>query len=222
MTITLIFLAVLLFAFLGWILSRSFGTQPWATEGADIEPDQLPAFLTRPRIGLIVFLAAITSLFALTVSAYAMRMEISGDWIAVPTPPLLWLNTVILIVGSMALHRAWLAAGDPPRPEALRSGLLLAGACTVAFIVGQLVAWRQLTTSGYGFTGNPANSFFYLVTALHAIHVLGGLVAWVRTTRRVWRGGSAADVRSSVELCAWYWHYLLVIWAILFGLLLVT
>ena len=84
-------------------------------------------------------------------------------------------------------------------------------------MVGQLVAWRQLGAAGYFLATNPANTFFYLLTALHGLHVFGGLVALGRTGERC---GGGDDVRLSVELCAIYWHFLLVVWLLLFGLLL--
>ena len=64
---------------------------------------------------------------------------------------------------------------------------------------------------------NPANAFFYLLTALHGLHLLGGLVAWGSTTAKVWRGVDVGDVRLSVELCTVYWHFLLLVWLVLFG-----
>ena len=69
---------------------------------------------------------------------------------------------------------------------------------------------------------NPLNLFFYLITGFHGLHLLGGLVAWFRASVRLWRGAEVAKIRSSVELCAVYWHVLLLDWLVMFGLLLVT
>ena len=66
---------------------------------------------------------------------------------------------------------------------------------------------------------NAATSFFYLFTAVHGLHVLGGLVAWVRATARAWRGADPARARLGVELCATYWHYLLAVWVALYALI---
>jgi cytochrome c oxidase subunit 3 len=88
--------------------------------------------------------------------------------------------------------------------------------------LGQLVAWQQLNATGYFMAGNPANSFFYLLTALHGLHLLGGMWVWGRTTMRLFAGADARSVRLSVELCAVYWHYLLFVWVGLFALLLST
>ncbi|MAF48028.1 MAG: hypothetical protein CMM10_07190 [Rhodospirillaceae bacterium] len=104
----------------------------------------------------------------------------------------------------------------------MRDGLLWGGVLTFAFLAGQLFVWRQLADLGYYADSNSANAFFYLLTALHGLHMLGGLVAWWRSISRLRRGGSVADLRLSVELCTVYWHYLLLIWLILFGLLLMS
>ena len=64
-----------------------------------------------------------------------------------------------------------------------------------------------------------ATGFFYLLTAVHGLHVLGGLVAWGRSTRRAWKGRDLERLRLSVELCAIYWHFLLGVWIVLFVLL---
>jgi cytochrome c oxidase subunit 3 len=69
---------------------------------------------------------------------------------------------------------------------------------------------------------SPADAFFYLITGLHGLHVLGGLWVWARTTAKVWRGTEIEKVRLSVELCTVYWHFLLIVWVVLFGLLLST
>jgi cytochrome c oxidase subunit 3 len=79
-----------------------------------------------------------------------------------------------------------------------------------------------MDASGYFLTANPAYSFFYLLTALHGLHLLGGLWVWGRTTAKVLRGVEVGKVRLSVELCTVYWHYLLLVWLVLFAVLLQT
>ena len=88
-----------------------------------------------------------------------------------------------------------------------------------SFLVGQLLAWQQLNAEGYFLANNPANAFFYLLTGLHGLHLLGGLVALALTADKVWRGVDPGQVRLSVRLCAIYWHFLLALWLVLFTLL---
>ncbi|MCH8111528.1 MAG: cytochrome c oxidase subunit 3 [Proteobacteria bacterium] len=123
----------------------------------------------------------------------------------------------MLFLSSVAMQRAR-ASARRDELGGVKNGLFAAGLLTLGFLAGQLFAWQQL---GYN-SANPASVFFYLLTALHGLHLLGGLVAWIRTTAKVSRGVAAADVRLSVELCAFYWHFLLLVWLILFGLLLAT
>jgi cytochrome c oxidase subunit 3 len=99
----------------------------------------------------------------------------------------------------------------------------LGGAFAVAFLIGQLAAWRQLQAAGLYAASNPANAAFYLLTGVHAVHLLGGLVAWLRTKVRMLRDGrNLESVRLGVELCTVYWHFLLLVWLVLFVLLLKT
>jgi len=86
-----------------------------------------------------------------------------------------------------------------------------------------LFAWHQLSASGYFMAGNPAVAFFYLLTAVHGLHLLGGLFVWGKTTARMSnKAMELIDVRLSVELCTVYWHYLLLVWLVLFAVLLST
>ena len=98
-------------------------------------------------------------------------------------------------------------------------GLLAGSVSAVVFLIGQLLAWRQLNAAGYLPAANPANAFFYLITATHGLHLLGGLVALGRTTAKAWQGVEARRLRLSVELCTMYWHFLLLVWLVLLALL---
>ena len=200
---------------------RALTEKPWLVEGPVYQLHSgREFFLPRVVLGLRVFLAVVAVLFTLLVVAYADRMALA-DWRPLPEPWLLWPNTALLILSSIALQWACTAASRG-QIDGVRSGLLAAGVLAFAFLAGQLLAWQHLAASGYYAATNPANAFFYLLTALHGLHLSGGLVAWARTSAKVRRGFEAAEVRLSVELCAVYWHFLLVIWLVVFGLLLLT
>jgi cytochrome c oxidase subunit 3 len=173
--------------------------------------------LPAATIGLGVFLAVVSSLFALFISAYFMRMQVA-DWAQMPAPKLLWFNTGVLILSSVALQYAQVAARRG-RMEDVEYGLIAGGLFAVTFLIGQLFAWQQLNAAGYFLATNPANTFFYLFTGLHGLHLLGGLVALARTADKVWRRVEVGQVRLSVQLCAVYWHFLLALWLVLFSLL---
>lgn len=217
---------ILFFAGLGviaaWWLSRQrLGAKPWLEPGAAGETlGTGVSAIPNAKIGLGVFLAVVGSLFALFLSAYLMRMQLP-DWRPMPKPTILWINTGVLVLSSAAL--AWAQDAAARRDvDGVRTALLAAGAAMIAFLVGQLLAWRQLAGEGYFLASNPANTFFYLITAVHGLHLVGGLVALGRTILKAWRGVAIEALRLSLDLCAMYWHFLLLIWFVLFSLLFVT
>jgi cytochrome c oxidase subunit 3 len=139
------------------------------------------------------------------------------DWWSTPIPRLLWLNTAMLIVSSAAMQWAKTEA-ERGRDDAMRTALLAALATAILFLTGQVFAWRELTQAGYVLADNPANSFFYVITGMHGLHILGGLVALGRTTVKAWSAPASRSLRLSVDLCAVYWHFMLAVWLILFAL----
>jgi cytochrome c oxidase subunit 3 len=141
------------------------------------------------------------------------------DWRPAPESRLLWLNTFVLILSSLAMQWAQFTARRGLLAD-VKIGLLAGGITALAFLIGQVIAWRQLAAISLFDVTNPAIAFFYLITGLHALHLLGGLIAWGRTADKVWRlGFEVAKIRQSVELCTLYWHFLLAVWLVLFGLL---
>lgn len=196
--------------------------KPWETEGGTVVDLRDGAAFRLPpaTLGLRVFLAVVTVVFSLLIVVYADRMG-HRDWRPLSEPWLLWLNTAVLIFASFAFEWARVSARRG-RIDGVRFGLSAAGALTLAFLAGQLVVSQQLVALGYFAATNPSVAFFYLIAAVHGLHMVGGLVAWGRTAAKVWRGIGAAEVRLSVELCAVYWHFLLLVWLVLFCLLLLT
>lgn len=203
-----------------WLLRQTFNTQPWLNTAADDAMSGASLNTNTKTIALSTFLAVATSVFALFISAYMLRMQ-QPDWRPIEEPGLLWANTGFLVLASIAYHLTRNAAVKG-RDSMLKPGLAISGLLTFLFLVGQLAAWRQLTVSGYTLSSNVANAFFYLLTAVHGIHMLGGMWVWARSTIKVWSGAEADSVRLSIELCAVYWHFLLLVWIVLFGMLLST
>lgn len=220
MEFILIFLAAILAVFLGWLLKQSFNTSPWIPETVADRAHEAPFGANAKAVALTVLLAVITSFFALIMSAYTERMEL-GDWVPLTEPQLLWVNTGVLVAASLAFQWTRQAA-TKGQASRLMPGMLVTGALTIAFVAGQLFAWQRLAAGGETLSGNPANAFFYFLTGAHAVHILGGLYVWARATLRLAGGQPPAAVRQSIELCTVYWHFLLMVWLVLFGLLLST
>ena len=220
MEFILLVLAAILAVFLGWLLKQSFNTSPWIAEPVAETAHEAPLGAHAKSVALAVLLAVMTSFFALILSAYAERMKL-GDWAPLSEPQLLWINTGVLVAASFAFQWTRQAAvhGQSGR---LMPGMLVTGVLTAAFVVGQLVVWRGLLAAGATLSGNPANSFFYFLTGAHALHVAGGLYVWARATLRLGQGGDSVAIRRSIELCTVYWHFLLMVWLVVFGFLLST
>lgn len=193
--------------------------KPWEAVQARVDNLHQGGSFSLPtaKLGLRVFFAVVTVLFLLLIMAYGARMEFE-DWRPSPQLSLLWLNTAMLVLSSIGMQWAQIAARRDDI-GGVKNGLITGGVFAVAFLGGQILAWRQLGTMVAFDVTNPAIGFFYLITALHGLHILGGLVAWGRTSAKLWGGAGLARVRLSVELCTVYWHFLLLIWLVLFGLL---
>jgi cytochrome c oxidase subunit 3 len=145
-------------------------------------------------------------------------------WAPIVKPSLLWLNTTVLVLASGAMQ---IARNRVDRDDfgGVRVYFSVAGVLTVLFLAGQVLAWRQVAAAGDYGRGNPAFAFFILITAVHGLHLIGGMFVLARTIARVWRGAdklavvTRSKLRMSVQLCTTYWHWLLLIWLGLFALL---
>jgi cytochrome c oxidase subunit III len=218
MGVTILFFSGLALIAVWWLSKHRLASKPWMEQGSAGEfPGTGVSAIPVAKVGLGVLLAALGALFALFISAYLMRMQLA-DWRPVPKPTILWINTGVLMMSSAALQWAR-AAADRQSMQGVRTALLFAGIAALAFLAGQLLAWHQLTSTGYFLTSNPASSFFYLITALHGVHLLGGVIALGRSLVRAWRDVDFGPLSLGLELCSMYWDFLLLMWLILFGLL---
>ncbi len=201
--------------------------KPWLTAQGQVDNlhDGVAFSLPRAKLALRIFLAVVTVLFLLLTIAYAERM-VHEDWRPAPPLRLLWLNTAMLILSSVALQWArsaivraeTLPLSRPQEMEHVKWGLTAAGVFGSAFLAGQAVAWWQLDSMPFLDITNPAIAFFYLITGLHALHMLGGLVAWGKTAAGL-DNVDLSRLRLSIELCTVYWHFLLAVWLFLFVML---
>ena len=238
------FLLIALALMVWWLMLQKLQTKPWLVQGIAIDSNAdgaidaaFDATKHSPKtIGLGVFLVVVTALFALFAAAYHMRMAVP-DWTHLPLPKILWLNSALLAASSIALQWAWFTSARIERTRdgaalrddsTMRHGLVAAIGLTLAFLVGQVLAWRQLDVNGFYFSCTPASAFFYVLSALHGAHLLGGLLVLTKTTRSVYRPDCVSSIQTaaatslSIKLCALYWHYLLGLWLALYALLAFT
>jgi cytochrome c oxidase subunit 3 len=190
------------------------GEVEWAP---DAWPDSVQLREDQLRLGLWMFLATVTMLFAAFTSAYVVRRS-GSDWRQVALPSMLWINTAILAASSVAVEVAN-RRGLARRWNAATFALALAVACGLAFLAGQMVAWRQLVAAGVYLPTNPHSSFFFMLTGAHAVHIIAalGVLAWgLAATRSAWSNPRVWSAR--MDLCRTFWHYLGGVWLFLFAL----
>jgi cytochrome c oxidase subunit 3 len=212
------------------LLSR-LSEKSWETPGVVgfAEPDSYrPA---AERVGLYVYFGVACVLFSLLIMAYLVRMGVGvhgaaehgggQDWRSMPKPPLLWINTAVLVTSSLAWEVARRAVYELEWERMRRLALLGAG-LGLLFLAGQLLLWQQYQAAGYFLATNPANAFFYLLTSLHGLHLVGGVIACARAVGRLGESGVELSGARNIALCAIYWHFLLLVWIFLVGLLIST
>ena len=197
--------------------------KPWETSQAaiDNQHDGKTLDLSKAKLGVRTIMVVSSIIFSLFIVSYSDRMLVH-DWRSLNEPWLLWINTIILIFTSFIFHKAKVLS-DKNEFEKTKNYLLLVGFLTFAFITGQLLVWQYYVNLGQYASTNPANAFFYLFTALHGLHILGGLFFWGRATTKLFRNNySVTKIKQAIGLCAAYWHFLLIVWIVLFGLMLAT
>jgi cytochrome c oxidase subunit III len=184
----------------------------------------------KSETGMWVAVSAIGMSFAAFTSAMFVRQDSSTDWQHFQLPYVLYLNTLILIASSVTLElsrQRFAAIPDAARHTAasakslLASGiywLYLTAALGLIFVLGQILAWRNLAAQGLFLATNPSSSFFYLFTALHAVHLLGGMGGLFYVLRKLVRNGGVAET-SGLSAFSIYWHFMDLLWVYLLLLL---
>ena len=177
----------------------------------------------RYRIGVWAALGSILMLFVALTSAFIVRSASSNDWHPIAMPKVLWLSTALIIVSSVTIEfskRSLKRQNNPAYVRWLVNTVVLGA----GFLASQLFAWRQLVKQGVYLAANPFNSFFYLFTAAHGIHLLGGLCAltYLVITTRVARNSVEGELRrvGAADAVTIYWHFMDVLWVGLFLLLM--
>lgn len=187
--------------------------------------EHLPPALPAEKIALRFLLVVITVLFALffvtfiTRSQYQDFRALAGEpWQPFTDSWRLWINTAVLALASVAMYRAVLALGRGKSAVA-RNSLLVGVIAALGFLLLQVSVWQFLSRLGYGVSDNPANSYYYVLTGLHAVHLAGGLYVLARVLVRLGQGRSLQSQAVVIRACATYWHYLFGLWLVLFFML---
>ena len=198
--------------------------------------------LRRARLGLLVALIPVMMLFVSFTSAYVVRQglptldprtnNLIRDWIPVALPRLLLLNTFVLLVSSVSMElarrqiraRAMMETNSTGTDVSIRDPirtpwLAMTFVLGLAFLFGQWTAWKQLAANGFYVSTTPSSSFVYLLTGAHAAHLLGGVVALLIASIAALLHRSLKTRSIVVDVTAWYWHFMALLWIYIFGLM---
>jgi cytochrome c oxidase subunit 3 len=171
-------------------------------------------------MGMWVLVTIVVMLFAGLSSAYIV-MRGAPNWENVSLPRVLWLNTALLVVSSLTLEAARRAVRRE-RQSAVRGWIAASALLGAAFLAGQLLAWSQLAAAGVYLPTTHHSSFFYVLTTVHGLHLLGGIAGFGIALRAAFRGRLTAKAHEPLKVCALYWHAMDVIWIYLFLLLILA
>ncbi|MCS7073986.1 MAG: cytochrome c oxidase subunit 3 [Bacteroidia bacterium] len=180
----------------------------------------IPSKIHPQKFLMLVYLVSTTMLFAGLTSAYLVRQG-AGNWLEFSMPTVFWLNTVIILLSSGSMWYAMQAAKKDDYPKLL-AGLWITTLLAIVFVAGQWIGWQKLTKMNVFLVGNPSGSFFYVITGLHAFHLVAGIITLVFQLVRAARYKITSKNLLGLELCSMYWHYLDLLWIYLFVFLLVN
>ncbi len=183
--------------------------RPTATGG----PEPKPA-----ETGVWVAIATISMSFAALTSAMVVRASGAPDWQHFRLPPILYVNTLVLIASSLTLASARRRITPASALDGLPRLYVTLG-LGLLFVTGQVLAWRQLATQGLFLATSPSSAFFYVFTALHGLHVLGGLAGLLYVLRRLRRVGPVP--MTALGAATLYWHFMDVLWLYLLVILII-
>ena len=170
------------------------------------------------KIAIWVAIISITMLFLALTVVMLFRAIDSNDWVHTAVPPLLYFNTAILLTSSFTMEYSKRALRREANKQFIR-WLRITTGLGIAFIAGQLVAWRELAAHGIYIATNPSSSFLYLLTAAHGLHLLGGILALLYLVFRARSIISNPRKRIAVDITAIYWHFMDGLWIYLLVLL---
>lgn len=161
-----------------------------------------------------LFIVTIVMLFAALTSAYIVKQS-EGNWLYFDLPRIFWITTAIIMLSSISMQFAYWASGRDDFGK-LKAFLIITILLGATFLVGQYYSWKQLVAMDVYFVGNPSGSFLYVLTGLHAIHILSGLVFLLIVTVSAFRLKIHSKNKIKIEMCTTFWHFLGGLWLYLF------
>ena len=172
------------------------------------------------KFALWLFIVTVIMIFAALTSAYIVR-QADGNWLLFDLPDLFYITTLVILVSSGTLHWAYLAVKN----DNLETAKLAIGITTmlgIVFLAGQILAWNELVANNIYLVGNPSGSFVYIISGLHGLHIISGVVFLLVVLVALFRYKIHSRNLLRIEMCATYWHFLGGLWLYLFVFLLLN
>jgi cytochrome c oxidase subunit 3 len=185
-----------------------------ATDIKIIEEASQPLAMNPKKFGLWLFIASVAMIFAALTSAYMVR-QAAGNWMVFELPSLFLVTTVIILASSATMHWAYVSA-KRSNMEMAKLAISLTTLLGIAFLVGQFLAWGALVQENVHLVGNPSGSFVYVLSGMHMLHIVGGVVFLLIVLVATFRYKVHSRRLSQIEMCATYWHFLGGLWLYLF------
>jgi cytochrome c oxidase subunit III len=191
-----------------------------ATDLRIIEEAKKPLSMHPKKFALWLFIVTVVMIFAALTSAYIVR-QADGNWVIFELPDLFLLTTVIILASSGTMHWAYLSVKKDNIGSA-RLAIAITTALGITFLAGQFMAWGELVKNNIYWVGNPSGSFVYVISGLHGLHIIGGVVFLIVVMVSIFRLTVHSKNYLRVEMCATYWHFLDALWLYLFVFLLLN
>jgi len=172
------------------------------------------------KFALWLFIVTVVMIFAALTSAYIVRQS-EGNWQEFTLPTSLYVNSIIILLSSVSMQWAYLSA-KKDNIKSLKISIIISAVLGVAFLVGQLLSWQDLVAIDVYFVGNPAGSFLYVLTGLHAAHLISGVIFLILVSINVYNYKVHSKSMDQIEMCATYWHFLDGLWLYLFLFLILN
>ena len=204
------------------LIKKLFGTllqKPWDKDQMVLDTSHTGKTfdISSQKSAVIIIFGIATVLFSLIFTAYIYSIPPGQDTMYLLKPNLLWANTIILFFVAYFFSRI---TKDLEKKETskVKKNLIIVGGLSYIFLFGQLIFWTQLMKSGNYVTTNPYFSSFYIFTAIHGLHLLGGLFFWGKVSSRVLKleQNKILDEEKNISALSWYWTFLLIVWLVFF------
>ncbi len=194
--------------------------KPWEENQKEIDnlhPGK--AFNINDKFLGLTTIIIVSSVF-FSIFLHSAHYREAADWVNIPEPIILWFNTFVLILCSYNFYNLN-KSGQQKNFDKTKKYIFQSYFLTILFVIGQLIAWIKFIKMGHFISSSPGVSYFYLLTALHVIHLAGGMFFLEKTRKKIFTNNyKIEEIQSNVRICEIYWHFLLLVWLIIFVFIL--